>query len=66
MTITVNGEPMALRDGATLTTLVELLGCGTKGVAVAVNETVVPRSTWAHTTVHSDDRVEVLRAAQGG
>ncbi|MHA3948375.1 sulfur carrier protein ThiS [Cellulomonas bogoriensis] len=36
------------------------------GVAVAVNDAVVPRGAWEQTLVHPDDRVEVLTAVQGG
>jgi sulfur carrier protein len=35
-------------------------------VAVAVNASLVPRSTWAATTVAEGDRIELLRAVQGG
>lgn len=41
-------------------------GRGRRGVAVAVNEEVVPRSAWDETPVRDGDRVEVLNAAQGG
>jgi len=66
MKLTVNGDPRTLDDGMTLVALVAMLGCGTKGVAVAVNEAVVPRSTWNQHSLREDDRVEVLKAAQGG
>jgi len=46
--------------------MVDALGRGRKGVAVAVNEEIVPRSRWDATTLHDGDRVEVLTAAQGG
>jgi sulfur carrier protein len=66
MNVTVNGDAAVLADGTTIAALVERLGCGTKGVAVAVNEAVVPRSTWPDHALRDDDRIEVLRAAQGG
>ena len=37
-----------------------------RGVAVAVNGTVVPRSAWSEVDLADGDRVEVLTAAQGG
>lgn len=66
MNVLVNGEPCRLDGGTTLLVLVDTLGCGTKGVAVAVNEAVVPRSRWPGHRLRDDDRVEVLTAAQGG
>jgi len=41
-------------------------GAAIKGIAVAVNGEVVPRSAWETTGLHPGDRVEVLTAAQGG
>jgi sulfur carrier protein len=37
-----------------------------RGVAVAVNGEVIPRSAWATAGLRDGDRVEVLTAAQGG
>jgi sulfur carrier protein len=64
--VTANGERRRLDDGTTLRALVDALGSGTKGVAVAVNEAVVPRSMWSSHRLRDGDRVEVLIAAQGG
>ena len=62
----VNGATTAVDPGATVATLVARLGPDPRGVAVAVNEAVVPRSAWPSTALRAGDRVEVLRAAQGG
>jgi sulfur carrier protein len=37
-----------------------------RGLAVAVNGEVVPRTGWSATPLRPGDRVEVLSAAQGG
>ena len=47
MNITVNGEPQALGDGATLAELVAARLPTAKGVAAAVDGTVAPRTSWA-------------------
>ncbi|HEV2310652.1 MAG TPA: sulfur carrier protein ThiS [Acidimicrobiia bacterium] len=49
-----------------MATLVDGLGRDPRGVAVALNEDVVPRGDWPRTRLRAGDRVEVLRAAQGG
>ncbi|MBB5491725.1 sulfur carrier protein [Nocardiopsis metallicus] len=36
------------------------------GIAVAVNDEVVPRAVWADTALAAGDRVDVLTAVQGG
>lgn len=64
--IVVNGQGRRAAEGATVEWLVEELRCGRRGVAVAVNMEVVPRSAWAATELADGDEVEVLRAAQGG
>ncbi|GAA3370415.1 sulfur carrier protein ThiS [Streptomyces sannanensis] len=66
MTVSVNGEAREVAAGTTLDTLVATLTAAPSGVAAAVNETVVPRSRWATTTLGDGDRVEVLTAVQGG
>ena len=69
MTIVVNGDRTPIADSVSVAGLVEKLTGGTgakRGVAVAVNGEVVPRSAWAGTDLSDGDRVEVLTAAQGG
>jgi sulfur carrier protein len=66
VTVVVNGEPHELHRGATVADVVALLGRGPQGLAVAVNEEVVPRTRWPGTTLSERDRVEVLTAAAGG
>jgi len=66
VTILVNGELRELRQGTTVADVVALLGRGPKGLAVAVNEELVPRTRWPATTLHERDRVELLTAAAGG
>lgn len=66
MTISVNGEPLEIAAGTMLAAVVATLTEATKGVAAALNETVVPRGQWPYTSVSDGDRVEVLTAVQGG
>ncbi|MFF5531090.1 sulfur carrier protein ThiS [Streptomyces cinerochromogenes] len=64
--ISVNGERREVSPGTALDALVHTLTAAPRGVAAAVNETVVPRAEWAATTLADGDRVEVLTAVQGG
>ena len=69
MRLTVNGRPYrpaAEFSGLSVDALVRELSAARRGVAVAVNGTVVPRSTWADVALADGDSVEVLTAAQGG
>ena len=69
MMLTVNGQPTPVPVPATVAAVVAgLTGHGEpmRGIAVAVNGTVVPRSAWAATELCEGDAVEVLTAVQGG
>lgn len=66
MELTVNGVGRQLPGEVTVAALVAQLTGENRGVAVAVNGEVVPRSGWPARTLRDGDRVEVLTAAQGG
>ncbi|MEU4881931.1 sulfur carrier protein ThiS [Streptomyces althioticus] len=66
VTVTVNGESRQVPPGTALDLVVRSLTAAPSGVAVALNETVVPRAQWPATPLSEGDRVEVLTAVQGG
>jgi sulfur carrier protein len=66
LSVVVNGEVRQLETGATVADVVAQVAPSPKGVAVAVNADVVPRSIWSSTPLVEGDRIELLTAAQGG
>jgi sulfur carrier protein len=68
MTIELNGERVELSVPATVAEAVDRLGAGSqhRGIAVAVDGEVVPRSEWDRTELAEGQRVEVVGAIQGG
>ena len=68
MNIFVNGEPREVADGTTLHTVVTHQGEDEprRGIAVAVDGSVVPRARLAETTLSEGARVEIVTAVQGG
>jgi sulfur carrier protein len=65
--LTVNDKPLALADGTTLSQLLDELGLSaSQGVAVAINDAVVPRSAWLTRRLADGDQVLVIQATQGG
>jgi thiazole synthase len=68
MTVELNGSRVELPDGAKVATAIELSGAAPdgRGVAVAVDGEVVPRSEWEATSLSDGQSVEVLAAIQGG
>lgn len=67
MHLIVNGEPAILQT-STITELLEQQGIAStqQGIAVAVNENVIPRRDWPTHRLEEGDRVEVITAMQGG
>jgi sulfur carrier protein len=63
--VTVNGDSVEIGEGASVATLVQTLGLPDKGIAVAVDWEVLPRSEW-HTVLSDGAKVEVVTAVQGG
>ncbi|HEY1368394.1 MAG TPA: sulfur carrier protein ThiS [Gaiellaceae bacterium] len=62
MRVRVNGEEREVPQGTTVAELVP----PARGVAVAVDGEVLPRSDWAATAIREGQALEVLRAVQGG
>lgn len=67
VTLKLNGEVVQ----STAATLVELLAeqgvdPAKPGIAVALNDAVVPRTSWPEQRVAAGDRIEVITAMQGG
>lgn len=66
MRIIVNDEPRAIPDGTTVAALVEHLGLAGSPCAVEVNNTLVPKAERDETTLHENDRVEIVSLVGGG
>jgi sulfur carrier protein len=67
--IVVNGEPRKVSDGITVARLVREVDRDRddgRGIAVAVDAEVVPRSEWEGLELSEGQRVELLGAIQGG
>jgi sulfur carrier protein len=68
MTIELNGARVELATGASVADAVEHAGANgeRRGVAVAVDGEVVPRSAWEKTELVDGQRIEIVGAIQGG
>ncbi|MBX5486560.1 hypothetical protein MHAS_04729 [Mycolicibacterium hassiacum DSM 44199] len=65
MKVMVNDEPVEVDEQTTVAALLDRLGFPDKGIAVALNWSVLPRSEW-DTTLADGARIEVVTAVQGG
>jgi sulfur carrier protein len=68
MNVVLNGERRDLGEGATVRAAVTATGAPSegRGVAVALDGEVVPRRRWDDVALREGQRVEVVRAVQGG
>jgi sulfur carrier protein len=65
MMIVVNAERIEIEDQTTVAALLQSLGYPDRGIAVAVDQAVLPRSAWA-TMLSDGAQLEVVTAVQGG
>lgn len=68
MKIQINGEVLAVDEQLKLSEFVELRlnGKEPRGIAVALNEMIIPKSKWSETVLNENDNVEIVHAVQGG
>jgi sulfur carrier protein len=65
MIVVVNKKQVEVDEQTTVAALLESLGFPDRGIAVALDLSVLPRSRWA-TELFDGARLEVLTAVQGG
>lgn len=68
MKLILNGQPVEEIENMNVRALLGMRGIDTeqKGVAVALNGSVVPRSRWDEQELRDGDRIEIITAMQGG
>jgi len=68
MKVIINDIPIDLNgSGATLEQAVSHSGVNDlRGLAVAVNDTVIPRTTWNNFQLNENDTITIIHATQGG
>ncbi|MBL4648549.1 MAG: sulfur carrier protein ThiS [Aureispira sp.] len=67
MTIWVNQKEHLYDAPLTLVSLVKQLGKAKKtGIAIAVNNSVVPKDNWDNLMLNDQDKVTIITATQGG
>jgi sulfur carrier protein len=67
MLITINNTEFSLEENSTLQdALQELPLSGTKGIALALNEEIIPKSEWQKVIVSAGDKIIIIGAVAGG
>jgi len=66
MRILFNDEPMQCAEGLTVTTLLQQLRQLQPGVALALNQQILPREQWDKQQVREGDRILLFQVIAGG
>ena len=65
--VSINQQKFQFSEPGTLADVLPLLNIQqADGIAIAVNEVVIPRPEWETCVLQGGDRVFVIRATQGG
>ena len=66
-TVRINGETQPLAGPRVLDVLQALgIDPARRGVAVAIDGTVAPRTQWSDARLHGGEEIEIVRPLQGG
>ncbi|MFN8237246.1 MAG: sulfur carrier protein ThiS [Chitinophagales bacterium] len=67
MTITINNNQYTFDENTSLAQAIETLQLEeTKGIALALNEAIIPRSKWNETVLTNEDKIIIIGAVAGG
>jgi sulfur carrier protein len=67
MEVLVNNKLYAVQPGTTVAALLQFIQLSSeKGVAIAVNSQVIPKTSWQEQLLQTADKVTIIRATQGG
>lgn len=66
ITVNVNNQNHSFDKVLNLLNLLEELGIKNSGIAVALNNHVIPKTLWNSTPVENGSNVLIIQAAQGG
>ncbi len=67
MNLIINNESHTVKSSSTLLELLAEIHLGEKrGIAVAINHSIIPRNDWKTSVLQDNDSVTIIHATQGG
>ncbi|SNR39602.1 sulfur carrier protein [Maribacter sedimenticola] len=66
ITIWVNEERLEFEEGTSILHLLQHLDSPKTGIAVAIQNAIVPKNLWESTILSNDDNILIIQATQGG
>lgn len=66
MKVKVNQKEFIVAPQSTLLTLLEQLNLPTQGIAIAIEQKILPRKTWSEYKLKENDTIDIIKAVCGG
>jgi len=66
MKVYVNDESIDIAAASNISQLLNQLNTAPKGIAIAIEQEIIPSSLWDKHLLKEDDKVLLIRATQGG
>ena len=66
MKVQVNNKEVEIDSASTLTQLITKLELPSQGIAVAINNKMIPRTEWECLSLQESDNLVIIKAACGG
>lgn len=66
ISVLVNNSTVEINSDINLHLVVNQSASSTNGIAVALNDEVIPKSLWSETKLKANDKILIITASQGG
>lgn len=67
MEVLVNNKLYAVQPGTSIAALLQFIQLPSeKGVAIAINSQVIPKTSWQDQILQTADKITIIHATQGG
>ncbi len=66
MQVIINDKSQKLNENSYIPDALKTIGIESKGIAIAINFSVVPKDEWDTFKLNENDNIMIIRATQGG
>ncbi|MFT6922222.1 MAG: sulfur carrier protein [Crocinitomicaceae bacterium] len=66
ITVMVNDSQMEVDEKTTIQLLLEEVNTSVNGIAIAINDSIVPINKWESQCLNQNDNILIIKATQGG
>ncbi|PCI31338.1 MAG: thiamine biosynthesis protein ThiS [Flavobacteriaceae bacterium] len=66
ITVHVNKEKITFQNQPSIEEVLSQFNVSDKGIAIAVNEHIIPKENWSSALLREQDQLLIIKATQGG